>query len=277
MIPLSCSNCCFNGLQYGSLGLTVGYCVEHKVVLRRADETTCGRHLRKDLGRDSRDLAQQHHAKAYSADYVQFVRTLEPAGNGAAAIETNTELLEKDPVGEAATDYGFLGSKIASLAQLRALPGIRAELAMLSLGRSYVRRCVLLGGAWTSGLHLFWWTRRRIGVRPNVDVTDFRLQTAASIERQAELAAWSIVMLRLNFLSDVGLSAPANEPVSQVADIVERAAEATEIPDLDSLMRWIRTDGDSRLETALPYESYNAKRALLHKDTDNEVGNPEPH
>jgi hypothetical protein len=33
---------------------------------------------------------------------------------------------------------------------------------MLSLGRAYTNRCVERGGSWTSGIHLLWWTRRRL-------------------------------------------------------------------------------------------------------------------
>jgi len=45
----SCQNCWFNGLQYGAIGLTVGYCARHKKILNFPDGITCGLHLRKDL------------------------------------------------------------------------------------------------------------------------------------------------------------------------------------------------------------------------------------
>ena len=45
----SCQNCWFNGLQYGALGLPVGYCSRHNKILNVSDRSTCGLHLRKDL------------------------------------------------------------------------------------------------------------------------------------------------------------------------------------------------------------------------------------
>src|SRR6266704_3183051 len=110
MIPLSCSNCCYNGLQYGSVGLSAGFCVEHRVVLRQSDETTCPRHLRKDLDRESRERAHAIHSQQFGNDVVQFVRTKQPV-NGSPATEWDSLLLEMDPVGEAVANYGSLGSK----------------------------------------------------------------------------------------------------------------------------------------------------------------------
>jgi len=262
----ACSNCCYNALQYGPLGLSIGYCVEHRVVLRQADETTCPRHVRKDLGGPSRETAHDHHRARYPLDVVQSLRTAAPATDDPAIVDPDTRHLEEDPVGEAVTSYGSLDSKIASLAQLRAIPGARAELAMLSLGRGYVRRCLLRGGRWTSGLHLFWWTRKRIADEPVIGVRDFRHETAASLVRQFELAAWSIVMLRLHLLADVGGAAPKDDGVSVATGLVDDAAEATDLPDLASVLAWIRGTAEPRLEHALPRQRYGELRDALHRD-----------
>ena len=269
MILLSCSNCSYNGLQYGSIGLSVGYCVQHLVVLRCADETTCPRHLRKDLDAESREQEQVQHRKNFTHDVVQFIASEQPA-EAPDAIDHDPSPLEEDLVGEAVTNWGFLGTngtKIASLAQLHSIPGVRAELAMLSLGRAYVRTCLRNKGPWTSGFHIFWWTRRRLWEDPRIQVTDLRYQrSAVSMRRQFELATWSILMLRLQLISDVGRVAPETDDLSALSAVQERAAEAVQTPDPASLAAWLQSEGDALLAKAMPYERYRAMRASLHKE-----------
>lgn len=268
MIAFACSNCCFNSLQYGSFGLSAGYCVEHRLVLRRADETTCGRHLRKDLLLERAESVWRAHSQEFSSNAVSFLRTRKSAMNGAMAVEDSTELLETDVVGEAVSEYGMLDSKNESLARLRSIPGARAELAALSLGRTYVRRCSQRGGAWTSGLTLLWWTRRNLVNKPVVTMQDIRYPSAAPLERQAELVAWSLVMLRLAFVTDVGWLAPSSDPVCGLRSMAERAAEAVETPDLEELLAWIRTEGERFFDRHLPRQRVKALRSTLHRDAE---------
>jgi hypothetical protein len=270
VIPLSCSNCLYNGLQFGSLGLSVGFCVQHQVILRRSDETTCGRHLRKDVGSETRERASRNHKKYYPDNAVVFVRTAEPVASDPAIVDSDTTLLESDRTGNAVSAYGTLGPKIATLAQLNEIPGVRAELAMLSLGRTYVRTCIQRNGAWTSGIHLLWWTRKRLSEKPQVELSDIYRQGAATLQRQAELAAWSVVFLRLNFVSDVAESAPRSEPIRGLAGIAEEAAEATETPDLETLVRWLDTEGRVRFDAAFPSKRYAELRTQLHRQPDDE-------
>jgi hypothetical protein len=165
-----------------------------------------------------------------------------------------------------ATSYGLLDSKIASLYQLRQIQGVRAELALLGLGRGYVRWCFRQGGPWTSGLHLFWWTRLRLERPPEIQISDFHTQTAASLTRQFELAAWSVVMLRLHFMSDVAAAAPDTDDVSELGNLVELAAEACETPNLEELLAWIHAKGEPLLLRLFSKQRYEALRRDLHKD-----------
>jgi hypothetical protein len=268
VISYACSNCCFNSLQYGSFGLSAGYCVEHRVVLRRADETTCGRHLRKDLLLESAEAMNQVHSTLFDGSVVRFLRTKASAMNGAQAVDESTALLETDTIGEAVSDYGMLDSKNESLARLRSIPGPRAELAVLSLGRTYVRRCKQRGGPWTSGLGLLWWARKRLDEQPGVSMSDLRRQSATSLDRQAELVAWSLVMLRLTFIADVGWLAPIEDDVSGLSSIAEKAAEASDTPDLAVLLDWIRADGLTYFDRCLPKQRVKALRAELHREAD---------
>ena len=46
------------------------------------------------------------------------------------------------------------------------------------------------------------------------------------MQRQSELASWSILMLRLQLIADIALAAPPDDGVSALAELDERAAEA---------------------------------------------------
>ncbi|MFH1465596.1 MAG: hypothetical protein ABIO70_14510 [Pseudomonadota bacterium] len=260
---LSCSNCCFNALQYDTVGLTLGYCVKHQQILRHADFTTCGGHLRKDLGIHAAEAAAERHAVRYQAEVIT---DLEGAPVNGGYLESDPSLLRGDRVGAAVADYGFLPSKIASLVQLREIPGGRAELAMLSLGRTYVRRCMSREGRWTSGVHLTWWTQERLASDPELTPADFRLQSFTTLRRQAELAQWSIVMLRLTFLSDIASYAvQGRDEVGALVDLAEEAA-AEAGTSLRKLLRYVRARALPQLRGALPEARYRQIAAELHED-----------
>lgn len=266
MILLSCSNCWYNGLQYGALGLHMGFCVEHRVALKHADETTCGRQLRKDLDHASAVAANAKQRAHYSRDHVVHLRVEETRPTD---VDRDTHVLRRDPVGQAVESYGTLGAKIESLAILRATPGARAELARLSLSRSYVHRCVSRRGRWTAGIHLFWWTKLSLAEAPIVLPNDLRHEPmAVSLERHAELAQWSVVMLRLLFLADVGGYARIQgigNGVSRLADLHDEAAAGSGDVSLDKLLRWIQRDGKKRVDEALPYSDYAELAQALHR------------
>jgi hypothetical protein len=268
---VSCANCWFNGLQQGSLGLSLGYCVEHKVVLRRAEETTCGRHVRNDLTLPSARAQQVAHRRRYSRmEGVQNVRTAEPVDN-AGLIEQDTAFLRRDPVGDAVADYGAIGSKIESLALLKGMGTFRGDLALFSLGRSYANRCVGRGGRWTSGLHLLWWARQRLATDPVPDVRpeDLRYTTATSLDRQVDLAQWSILMLRILFISDVGRHAEGQgDGVGRLADFAEQAAEESRTVAARTLARWVKGKGLAAIDAVFPYERYVTLATELHRDPD---------
>ena len=261
----SCANCWFNGLQYGSVGLSVGYCSEHRVTLRRPDETTCGRHVRKDLLLGSSKAFQRRHQQYFSQDTIVSLDSGEgPAGG--EFVENDSSFLRHDPVGDVVADYGEYDTKIESLAQLRTLQTFRSEIAMLSLGRAYTDRCVSRGGSWTSGIHLFWWTKRRLLEGEVVEPmpSDFRYSTTASLDRQVELAGWSLLMLRLTFISDLGAhSQGSSESIETLGNIAEQAARDTEIPSKRKLLAWIKKTGKPMLEDVLPESRYRSIAAGL--------------
>jgi hypothetical protein len=129
----SCQNCWFNGLQYGALGLAVGYCPRHLKILNTAEETTCGLHLRKDLSFKRAVAVGAVHRGHYPVREIVTVNGCKPANGSVSSNSADIKALTSDSVGAIAFDYGALGSKIESLSMLRMTPGARAEVALTSL------------------------------------------------------------------------------------------------------------------------------------------------
>jgi hypothetical protein len=265
----SCANCWFNGLQSGSVGLSVGYCTQHRVVLRQPDETTCALQLRQDLLIDGALQQSRLHRAAYQReDGVQRLADLAPAANG-DYVDPDTSFIRHDRVAAVVADYGEYGTKIESLAQLCALRSFRAELAMLCLGRGYVHRCVSRDGSWTSGIHLLWWTRQRLSedLRPELQPADLRYQMAVSLDRQIDLARWWLLMLRLVFISDLGTYADGNGgPEGELAGLAEQAAADTGIPALAKLASWTQRVGIPAIDRCFPEQRYRQLALELHRD-----------
>jgi hypothetical protein len=265
----SCQNCWFNGLQYGAVGLSVGFCVRHRRVLTLADETTCGLHIRKDLGlARAREVARVH-AHVFDGDKIVRFRGKDEVGSDTSGSEKDIAFLKKDPVGEAVVEYGALGSKIESLVQLKMFETARSDLAMTSLGRAYVGNCIRQGGRWTSGIHLFWWTKKRLALIPDLQVGDIRHDGSIKLSRYVELAAWSIMMLRLSFLDDIiQYARQEDDDIGHVGDILNEAA--TNVPNLSTvkLSAWIKKILIPALEARLNYQRYSTIARELHKEDD---------
>jgi hypothetical protein len=266
---LSCSNCWFNGLQSGSIGFSVGYCAEFCVVLRQPDETTCSKQLRRDLLLESALQQRDAHRQTYpEADTIVRVADGLPA-DSERYQESDIGVINGDPIANVVAEYGYLRTKIESLAQLRLMPGARAEVAMLSLGRAYTHRCMQRGGRWTSGVHLLWWTKQHMEREPipAIHAEDLRYQLPVSIHRQLELEQWSVMMLRLVFISDLAKHASrTGHELQSLASLPEDAASATEVVGTRKLSRWMRTTAIPRISVALPEDKYRALACELHQE-----------
>jgi hypothetical protein len=268
MMLLSCVNCCHNPLQSDSLGPSVGYCTQHRRLLLVPSQLTCGRQFRKDLPAADAARERDLHERRFSpATIVRVAERKTPVNGGYTSVaHADLTALGEDPVTVAALEYGALESKILSLSQLRFLPGVRPELAMLSLGRVYVNRCVGNKGKWTSGLHLLWWTRRRLLEAPEIKVDDLRAESPLGPSRRVELARWSIVMMRLMLISDVASYAEKGDRVLKLASLAERAAEETGALSPNKLLRWIERQGEPIIDNVLPQRRYEELAAQLHKE-----------
>lgn len=272
---LSCANCWYNPLQYDLLGDEVGFCVEHRKVLRAPEVTTCGRLMRKDVEYTRAVAVNQRHRTLFSPDAVVPIAK-DSRIRLPILVEDDSSGLEGDPVREQVIDYGLLGAKIESLAALHTNANPRAEIAFLSLGRAYVNRCVQRGGRWTSGLHMLWWVRKRLATAPVIDVRDLRksVQYAHSSERLdhlIDLAGWSIAILRLTFLDDVAghaLREGKKSDLHPLEHLLEDAALATKEPSQTKLLRWIERVAIPRFDRALPLARYRELATKLHADED---------
>jgi len=267
MLLLSCVNCSSNGLQYDTVGMSVGYCAEHKRVLNTPSVLTCGRLLRKDLLAPSARREREQHEKRYSPAGVCHLESARPA-NGTTSSDSrgDLDLLRSDPVATVVVDYGRLPTKIVSLAQLNMLPGARAELALVSLARAYVARCVDRQGPWTSGLHILWWTRKRLPEEPHLEINDIRVETPLPLIRQMDLAKWALLILRLALIADVAYYArSARHPIAKLQSLAEDGAVASDFS-WRKLLRWMSSTGTRRFDDALPEAEYERLSDSLHKD-----------
>lgn len=265
MIPISCANCWYNALQTESIGPAVGYCTRHKTLLLAAEHTTCGLQTRKDLVYSDAIGEQRDHQDRFSTGRVS---TLPSGGvvNGEVSDDRRDfERVAQETVGEIVIAYGQLGSTIESLARLRQVSDSRAELAMLTLSRGYVRNCVERGGSWTAGVHLFWWTRERLERKVELGYRDLR-HPSSPLDRQMQIAEWSLVMLRLFFISDIGHHAE-NHPLAELRDLPDEAALDVDALDPEQLIRWIRRKVIPRIDELFPPEEYTQLARELHRET----------
>jgi hypothetical protein len=267
VVLLSCTNCCFNGLQADGFGAKVGYCVEHRAVLHAAESLTCGRLFRRDLLLPEANTESKLHQRKFSRETIVHLRTRVDARVTGHA-DDDVSVLVENKAGKEVTDYGRLGTKIVSLSRLSMIPGARAELARLSLSRTYVRRCVERGGDWTSGIHQLLWTIDRLLEPPDIGLDDLRDDAPVPQTRQRELAQWSIVMLRLTFISDVGHLAPDSDDVASLRDLPESAATAVDEVDFGELMKWVTKQGWAAAIDAFPRDRYEELTQELHRDLD---------
>ena len=258
----ACSHCCFNALQYGNLGTPYGYCVKKCCLLKQPDDTTCGLHLRKDLMAESMERHHNAHASKL-ADHQQAMVVMHRKDHSIQRAQENvhfetTITYSKDRVTDVVFDYGERGSSFSTLGRLNEIPGARAELAMVSLGRAYVRNCFKNDRKWTSGLNLLWWIKERLAEDPKVQLGDIRIFSGLPSQEQLEIETLSLLMLRLKFISDVGKYAnEVNHPVGELEFFADEAASALHgrlSP--TKLLSWLRRAGAERLERIFPRSLY---------------------
>lgn len=263
----SCQNCWFNGLQYGALGLSIGYCVRHKKILNAPDGTTCGLHLRKDLTLARALEVSEIQKKEFPIEFVCRINDGQHHESDVSDNQKDMELLKRDSVADSVSDYGELGSTIESLAQLNAMPGARAELAMLSLGRGYTNNCFQRDGKWTSGVHLYWWSRRRLTDIPDIKIEDLRSVGATQLSRQMLLTSWSLIMLRLTFIEDIiNYARQQDDPLGSVQSLTEQAALSLNNFNLRSLAKWLKTVAIPQLDARLSKSRYVELANELHSE-----------
>jgi hypothetical protein len=124
------------------------------------------------------------------------------------------------------------------------------------------------GGPWTSGLHLYWWSRRRITELPEIKVEDLRTVGAAQLARQANLTSWSLVMLRLTFIDDIATYAnQQNDALGKVGNLPEQAALALDSFNLRTLSKWLKKEAAPQLDARLSQVRYTELAKQLNAGT----------
>ena len=264
----SCQNCWFNGLQYGSIGLARGYCVRHKVILNLTDETTCGQHLRKDLGLARALSVSVIHKRVYDEEKIVRLSSNRIFVMDASVSGKDIDLLRGDLVASAVLDYGFLESTIGALAQFKSIETARSDIALSSLGRAYISNCVSNGGKWTSGIHIYAWTRKRVARIPEIPMDDLRYSVSIAISEQAELAKCSVMMLKIYLLDDIiGYARQQNDDLGHEHGIADQAAEAVQTFDVMRLSRWIKKKMLPSLDARLNRDRYYRIADELRKES----------
>lgn len=267
MHPLSCVNCCHNPLQLGPIGPALGYCTRHRVLLPQSHLTTCGQLLRKDLLGASAEKQRDIHRKTFDDQFVAVLSAPKKRAAQHGMTEPPNGQVASDKVIEEVRAFGTIDSKIATMAALRRIDGVRAEIAMLSLSRAYVLNCYARGGRWTAGLHVAYWTLERLTVTPVFEVTELRGPFANRYETIVALSTWTLVTFRLALLSDVASRAHAerDRPMGTVQGLVMRAIEAP--PDKPhQLLKRLHQDR-LKWRAALSPTRYQNLAQALHVDT----------
>jgi hypothetical protein len=268
---ISCTNCWHNPMQYGTLGTCTGYCVFHRVVLKTPSETSCAAQMRKDLLLLSAQQEHEHHKNKINHNNIINLHTNTVALQPISITDTDA-LLQSDPVGSTVYDYGD-DIKVASIANLNGQGSVRAEIAMVSLGRAYVHQC-MQNGAWTSGIHLLQWVIHRIKKEKQLkqdiqlSLTDRYKNLPISSARQEDIERWSLLVFRLTFVSDIGFHAvtsgqdPSLEPLAQLPN--------TAMEDTDGnvkyapLKNWLHQKGLHIIQQHFSEERYRELRRQLH-------------
>jgi len=265
MIVQSCENCWFNGLQYGSLGLSVGYCTLHNKILSSSHSITCRSHRRKDLTLNRVRQVSEQHSKFYASNEIIRLADKQAATRETSESKEDLECLHQDEVGESVADYGQLNTTIESLARLRYMQGVRAELAMLSLSRCYVQNCISRNGKWTSGLHLYWWTKSRLHEMPDIKLNDMRSIAGLPLDRAMTLNQWSIIMLRLLFIEDMAAYA-VGDPLASAQGIINEAAVNVTDFNILKLLKWLKREAVPVLDKYMDYKRYTNLAQQLRGD-----------
>jgi hypothetical protein len=219
---------------------------------------------------DSAKTQSSIHCKIFSSSEIVFLRPNGHTPRQQHYVHTDVSALATNPVAITVAEWGDLPTKFASLVALRQLSGGRAELARLSLSRSYVKRCVDRNGRWTSGIHLYSWTRSTLLDEPEITADDIRTELSISLERQISMAKWSLLMLRLVFLSDLGFHADTGT-VRKLRRLPILAAEATGNLSYSALHSWVKREGAKLADRALSPRTVEPKKAEVRMTDDDEA------
>lgn len=256
MYPLSCANCCHNPLQLGPVGYPVGYCTRQQCTLLAPASTTCGDLQRCDLQRERAEVERETHARTFTSDHVADLATRRPSALTSSHLHP---ALQRDVLIREVRDYGLV-SEMSTLATLRRMSGVRAEIALTNLGRAHFALGMRRQGTWTSGLHLAWWMLERLADEPTIELHDLRDESALTLDERFDLATWYVVAARLLLLLDVSTASQARartDGLHRISQLVVDCFERVPAGSGRKLTRFLASRRGS-FAAALPETRYRA-------------------
>ncbi|MCC6998978.1 MAG: hypothetical protein IT370_30475 [Deltaproteobacteria bacterium] len=234
------------------------------MMLTSPSETTCGQLLRKDLLVSPARLAQGHHRTRFASGRVCVLT--QPRNQALAnALIQRPNGHPSDQVVEEVVAFGLYrhNSKIHSIAAVHRIPGAKADVAMSSLGRSYVHRCHERDRRWTAGLHILWWMLQRVSERPLLEPADLRGALGLALDRAQNIAIWTVLALRLYLITDIGsFAGQAHDDVGAFASLADQALGAVEPGDGSGLAAWLSSQKTAMTRT-FPRKRYEELAAKL--------------
>jgi hypothetical protein len=221
--------------------------------------------LRKDLLSARATKEQKLHRRSFRVEFVQELTAPRKPMSGAELVSEFEDQAVGDDVFRDVAEYGLLPSKVATLAALWSRSGIRAEIAMLSLGRAYFTNCIRQRGKWTAGLHLARHTLNRLTEDPLLSLEDLRGPVIAPLAKAIDLAKWAVVAQRVAMLVDVGRTAEADgDRVVRWVDLGTTAIATTAPGSAKSLLGYLRRKRRG-FEEALDQQRYRELAQSLRK------------
>ena len=111
-----------------------------------------------------------------------------------------------------------------------------------------------------------------------IEATDLRGESPVPLARRVDLAKWSLIMMRLLFISDLGEYAGEADyrghgnRIRRLSSLAERAAEATGDLSPRRLLQWVRREAAPQFDEALPADQYERLLTELRANARDEDG-----
>ena len=224
--------------------------------------------MRKDLLRASAHEERALHQLHYRLDRVSLVVAPNVDAEKARFVEKPNGMFERDVVLDEVLSYAQYDTNISTMAALRRVEGMRAEIAMLSLSRGYLANCYDNKGPWFAGLHLAFWTLQRLDADPVFAASELH-GPMRSVSEAMAVAKWRVLAFRLYLLCDVSDETRAQkgrDPITRFTALADEALSAGSPTRPDKVLAKLRSTR-TRWMQALSRDRYTRLRRAVHVET----------